>query len=159
MVTKLPRPEEISDRTISRALKKNWFYGKKKTYGYREGHEVKGQALVTQLSKLPVEKIVYLRESGMDNRHQYDYGWNSKGQPFHALKSGHREGQVNIIAALCNHQPIAPFTVEGACNPILFEAWLEACLLPNSPHLNQIEKCWSWLKSRIRKKLDQFDFL
>ncbi|MDB9539523.1 IS630 family transposase, partial [Anabaenopsis arnoldii] len=27
------------------------------------------------------------------------------------------------------------------------------------PDLNQIEKCWSWLKSRIRKKLEQFDSL
>ncbi|HEY9902175.1 MAG TPA: IS630 family transposase, partial [Candidatus Sericytochromatia bacterium] len=25
--------------------------------------------------------------------------------------------------------------------------------------LNKIERCWSWLKSRIRKKLEQFDFL
>ncbi|AHJ29873.1 hypothetical protein NSP_35500 [Nodularia spumigena CCY9414] len=25
--------------------------------------------------------------------------------------------------------------------------------------MNQIEKCWSWLKSRIRKQLDQFDCL
>jgi transposase len=132
----------------------------------------------------------------MDNRDQYDYGWNSKGQRFHALKSGRREGRVNIIAALCNHQLIAAFTVEGACNRIVFETWLEACLLPTlkpgqvvvmdnatfhkggriqqliqyagcevlylppySPDLNQIEKCWSWLKSRIRKKLEQFDSL
>ncbi|MDH6063735.1 transposase, partial [Umezakia ovalisporum] len=26
-------------------------------------------------------------------------------------------------------------------------------LPPYSPHLNHIEKCWSWLKSGIRKKL------
>ena len=31
--------------------------------------------------------------------------------------------------------------------------------LPYSPDLNLIEKCWSWLKSRIRKKLGQFDCL
>jgi hypothetical protein len=24
----------------------------------------------------------------MDNREDYDYGWNEKGQRFHALKSG-----------------------------------------------------------------------
>lgn len=32
-------------------------------------------------------------------------------------------------------------------------------LPPYSPDLNKIENCWSWLKSRIRKCLDQFDSL
>jgi transposase len=132
----------------------------------------------------------------MDNREAYDYGWNEKGERFHALKSGKREGRVNMIAALCNHNLIATFTVEGACNRTVFETWLETCLLPTlqpgqvvvmdnatfhqgghvqeliekascqllylppySPDLNLIEKCWSWLKSRIRKKLGQFGCL
>ncbi len=43
------------------------------------------------------------------------------GQRFHALKSGRREGRVNMIAALCNQNLIAPFTVEGACNRTVFE--------------------------------------
>ena len=132
----------------------------------------------------------------MDNRDQYDYAWNQRGQRFHALKSGRREGRVNMIAALCNQNIIAPFTLEGACNRTVFETWLETCLVPvlttgqvvvmdnatfhkggrieeliqnagckvlylppYSPDLNKIEKCWSWLKSRIRKHLDQFDCL
>lgn len=132
----------------------------------------------------------------MDSRDEYDYGWNEKGQRFHALKSGRREGRVNMIAALCNKNLIAPFTVEGACNRTVFETWLETCLLPilepgqvvvmdnatfhkggrieqlfqdsgckllylppYSPDLNKIEQCWSYLKSRIRKKLDLFDCL
>ena len=139
---------------------------------------------------------MYLDESGMDSRDEYDYGWNEKGERFHALKSGRREGRVNMIAALCNQNLIAPFTVEGACNRTVFETWLETCLLPTlepgqvlvmdnatfhkggriqqliqeagcellylppySPDLNLIEKCWSWLKSRIRKKVEQFDCL
>jgi transposase len=132
----------------------------------------------------------------MDNPDEYDYGWNERGQRFQALKSGRREGRVNMIAALCNQNLIAPFTVEGACNRTVFETWLETCLLPAlepgqvvvmdnatfhkgghieqliqdagcqllylppySPDLNKIEQCWAWLKSRIRKKLDQFDCL
>ena len=132
----------------------------------------------------------------MDNRDEYAYGWNERGQRFHALKSGRREGRVNMIAAVCNQNLIAPFTVEGACNRMVFETWLESCLLPlleagqvvvmdnatfhkggrieqliqaagcqllylppYSPDLNKIEQCWSWLKSRIRKKLEQFDCL
>lgn len=132
----------------------------------------------------------------MDNRDEYGYGWNQQGQRFHALKSGRREGRVNMIAALCEQNLIAPFTVEGACNRTVFETWLETCLLPTlvtgqvvvmdnatfhkggrieqliqntgcqllylppySPNLNKIEQCWSWLKSRIRKQLEQFDCL
>ena len=79
---------------------------------------------------MPQELIVYVDESGMDRRDEYDYGWNLKGQRFHALKSGRRQGRVNMIAALCDHNLIAPFTVEGACNRIVFETWLESCLLP-----------------------------
>ena len=30
--------------------------------------------------------IVYVDEAGMDNREDYGYGWNQKGQRFHALK-------------------------------------------------------------------------
>lgn len=32
-------------------------------------------------------------------------------------------------------------------------------LPPYSPDLNKIERCWSWLKSRIRKQLAQFNCL
>jgi len=178
------------------SVEENWLYSKKKTYGYHERDEAKRQAFVAQLSTLPPSKIVYLDESGMDNRDEYGYGWNERGQRFHALKSGRREGRVNMIAALCNQNLIAPFTVEGACNRTVFETWLETCLLPTleagqvvvmdnatfhkggrieqliqdvgcqllylppySPDLNKIEQCWSWLKSRIRKKLEQFDCL
>ena len=132
----------------------------------------------------------------MDNREDYGYGWNSRGQRFHALKSGRRQGRVNMIAALCKGQLMAPFTVEGPCNRTVFEIWLETCLIPllkpgqvvvmdnatfhkggrieqlihqascellylpaYSPDLNKIEQCWSWLKSRIRKQLDQFKTL
>ena len=52
------------------------------------------------------------------------------GQRFHALKSGCREGRVNIIAALCNQNLIAPFTVEGACNRTVFEIWLILVCVP-----------------------------
>lgn len=126
----------------------------------------------------------------------YGYGWNSRGQRFYALKSGRRQGRVNMIAALCNQKLMAPFTVEGSCNRTVFEIWLESCLIPllkpgqvvimdnasfhkggrieqliqdagcqllylpaYSPDLNKIERCWFWLKSHIRKQLDQFDCL
>jgi transposase len=107
---------KISARTISRALKKIGLT-RKKTYGYRERDETKRQDFIAQLSTLPTEKIVYVDESGMDSRDEYDYGWNLKGQRFHALNSWRRLGRVNMIAALCNQNLMATFTVDRACNP------------------------------------------
>lgn len=132
----------------------------------------------------------------MDSRDQYAYGWSDLGERFHALKSGRRQGRVNMIAALCHQKLIAPFTVEGACNRTVFETWLEICLLPTLKigqvvvmdnatfhqggrileliefwavnyciyplilqTLTKLSKEESWLKSRIRKKLDQFNCL
>jgi transposase len=66
----------------------------------------------------------------MDSRDDYAYGWNEKGQRFHALKSGQRQGRVNMIAAYSDRHLIAPFTIEGACNRDVFELWLETCLIP-----------------------------
>ena len=61
-----------------------------------------------QLALIPAENVVYADESGMDNRDEYAYGWNKSGQRFHALKSGRRQGRVNMIAAYSNHQLQAP---------------------------------------------------
>jgi hypothetical protein len=61
-------------------------------------------------------------ECQLDESDQYDYGWNERGQRFYGLKSGRREGRVNTIArAVCGQNLIAPFTIEGACNPTVFE--------------------------------------
>ncbi len=101
-----------------------------------------------------------------------------------------------MIAAYCEHHLMAPFTIEGACNRIVLETWIETCLIPllkfgqwlvidnatfhkggrieqlieqagckvlylppYSPDFNKIEKCWSWIKSRIRHCLKNFDSL
>ena len=132
---------------------------------------------------------MYVDESGMDERDEYAYAGSPAGERVYGLKSGRRQGRVNMIAGYRNGQLIAPFTVEGACNRTVFEIWLESCLIPvlqpgewvildnatfhhggciaeliqakgaqivylppYSPDLNRIEKCWAWLKSRIRKQ-------
>lgn len=184
------RPDDLA------CAQQDWLDAKKKTYGYTERDEAKRQAFVAQLASVAPAQLVYVDEAGMDNRDDYAYGWNERGQRFHALKSGCRQGRVNMIAAWCDRKLLAPFTVEGACNRVVFEAWLETCLVPvlqpgqvvivdnatfhkggrieqliratganlvylppYSPDLNKIENCWSWLKSRIRKQLNQFNCL
>jgi len=86
----------------------------------------------SELLTLKPEQIVYADEAGMDNRDDYGYGYNQRGERFYALFSGRRTGRVNMIAALCDHQPLAcpPFTLEGAGNRTVFELWLESCTGP-----------------------------
>jgi hypothetical protein len=74
---------------------------------------------------------VYVDESGMDERDDYSYGWCERGKRFEALKTGRRSGRINMIAAYCQQELMAPFTVEGTCNRVVFETWLETCLVPN----------------------------
>ena len=108
---------EISDRTISRALKKIGFTRKKRPMAFQERDEVKRKAFIANLSSVDPDRIVYLDESD-----QYDYGGNERSQRFYALKSGRPEGLVNTIAnALCGHNLIVPFTVERAYNRTVFE--------------------------------------
>ncbi len=100
---------------------------KKKTYGYIERNEAKRQAFVEQLATVPVSQRVYVDEAGMDDRDEYGYGWNLRGERFHALKTGRRAGRVNMIAAWCAQHLLAPFTVDGSCNRVVFETWVEIC--------------------------------
>jgi len=67
---------QISSRTISRALKKIGFTRKKRLMALQERDEAKRQAFIAELSTLRTEEIVYVDESGMDDRDQYDYAWN-----------------------------------------------------------------------------------
>jgi transposase len=54
----------------------------------------------------------------------------------------------------------ATFHKGGRIEQLIQQAGCELLYLPAySPDLNKIERCWSWLKSRIRKQLDQFDCL
>jgi transposase len=76
------------------------------------------------------EDLVYVDESGIDNREDYGYGWNEKGQRYYDLKSGRRSVRVSIISGLCQGKLIAPLTFEGSCNRAVFEKWLSSELLP-----------------------------
>ena len=102
----------------------------KKTYGYSQRDETKRAAFLTQLKNPKAPHLVYVDESGMDERDNYGYGYSPVGERFYDLKSGCRKGRINMIAGYRDGQIIAPFTVEGSCNRTVFETWLETCLIP-----------------------------
>ncbi|MEO8893846.1 MAG: IS630 family transposase, partial [Coleofasciculaceae cyanobacterium] len=100
------------------------------TYGYRERVEEKRREFCQRIREKEEEDLVYIDESGIDNREDYGYGWNKKGERFYDLKSGQRSIRVSIISALCQGKLVAPLTFVGSCNRSLFEKWLESKLLP-----------------------------
>ncbi len=74
--------------------------------------------------------MVFVDESGIDNREDYPYGWCDGSERFYAFKSGRRKQRVSIVAALRGESLIAPVTFEGSCNRKLFESWVESQLIP-----------------------------
>lgn len=72
----------------------------KKTYGDRERDEEKRQEFIEKIDRKKPEERVDIDESGIDNRDDYSYGWNEKGQRFYDLKSGKRSIRVSIISGL-----------------------------------------------------------
>lgn len=82
------------------------------------------------------ENIVYIDESGFDNRLSSAYGWAQKGQKLYGEIVGKREARQNLIAARRGNQLLAPMIIQGSVNALCFEQWLSAWLFkelkPNS---------------------------
>jgi len=66
------------------------------------------------LSTILPDKVVYVDESGMDDRDQYDYAWNERGQRFHALKSGQRKGPCQYDCGSMQPKIERPFYARGS---------------------------------------------
>jgi hypothetical protein len=107
---------EISQRTLSRALQKIGHTRKKKHTGTANGMKLARAEFLRHLENPKAPHLVYVDESGMDERDNYGYGYSPCGERFYDLKSGRRQGRINMIAGYRDGQLIAPFTVEGSCN-------------------------------------------
>ena len=70
----------------------------KKTYGYLQRDETKRATFLAQLGDPKAPHLVYVDESGMDERDNYGYGYAPVGERFYDLKSGRRQGRINMIA-------------------------------------------------------------
>jgi len=93
--------------------------------------EEKRGLFIQELQSYKPENIVYIDESGIDNRDDYGYGWNERGERFYDFKSGKRSLRVSIMSGLCQGSLIAPLTFEGSCNQRVFEKWLAEMLRPS----------------------------
>jgi transposase len=73
--------------------------------------------------------LIYIDEAGIDDNDCYWYGWSRKGSRCFAKKSGHRKERINFIAGLTNEKLVAPFIFQGYCDRIVFDTYVEHCLM------------------------------
>lgn len=103
----------------------------KKTYGYRERDEAKRIAFLLKIACYAPAQIVYVDEAGVDDTHDFPYGYCQRSERFHALKLGHRTERISMISGWCCRDIVAPMTFKGYCNTQLVEAWVEHRLVPD----------------------------
>jgi transposase len=82
------------------------------------------------ISQYPVDKLVYIDESGIDKFISREYGWAIKGQKVYGDVSGKRYARESFIAGLNNGKIIAPFCYKGTCDTKLFNFWVSNFLVP-----------------------------
>lgn len=72
--------------------------------------------------------LVYIDETGIDEREQYDYGWSLQGARCNAERSGGYGKRFSLISAVLGNAPttlIEPYVFTGYCERNWIEAWLE----------------------------------
>ncbi len=102
----------------------------KKTYGYRERDEAKRQAFLRQIADYKPAQLVFVDEAGVDDTHDYPYGYCHRSERFYDLKLGHRTERISMVSGWSGRQIVAPMTLKGYCNTLLIEAWVEQILVP-----------------------------
>lgn len=94
-----------------------------------EADEEKRKEYEGKIKDINPESLVYIDESGIEERIVKDRGWCKKSKKLSAKKSGKYYQRSNIVAGYVNKKIIAPLVFYGSCNTRLFEAWVEQFLI------------------------------
>ena len=81
------------------------------------------------MKTLPLERLVYVDETGIDQCLYREYAGASRGQKIVAKISGRKFKRTNIVAGICGGKWVSPLQYECSTDSILFEFWFENCLL------------------------------
>lgn len=94
-----------------------------------EANEEKRKGYKEVIKTIAPENLVYIDESGIEERIVKDRGWCKKNQKLSAKKSGKYYERSNIIAGYVNKKIISPMVFYSSCNSKLFETWVEKSLI------------------------------
>ena len=98
---------------------------KKKTLLYKERDEEKGKEFLKELNNIPLDKRIYLDESGINQHLCREYGRSPRGEKIIGEISGTSFARESFIAALSQGRLMFPMCFQGTCNTGLFNTWLE----------------------------------
>ena len=82
-----------------------------------------------KIEDIPIEKIVYIDESGIEMKIIKDRGWGAKKEKLSSKKSGKYYERTNIIAGYVNKKSVAPMVFNGSCTSEVFNSWVESFLI------------------------------
>jgi transposase len=85
------------------------------------------------LAGIPVEKRVYVDESGVKKEFQREYGYAVRGERVCDTKCGRNSRGLNVIGGLCNGKHIAVEYYEHTADAGFFEQWFSERLLKEVP--------------------------
>ena len=102
----------------------------KKSLLFAERNEQKRQTFLNEIKHIPLNDLVYLDESGVNENLQREFGWSPRGEKIQGEVSGQARKRLSVIAALNAKNIKAPFFFEGYTDTEVFNGWVEDCLIP-----------------------------
>jgi transposase len=100
---------------------------------YRERNEEKRAEYAAKISEIPVERLVYVDECGVEEHLSREYGKSPRGVPIYGEVSGKKFDRLNIVAGRCGSKIVAPGEYRGSTDHRLFETWFSGALLKEIP--------------------------
>jgi transposase len=82
------------------------------------------------LNDIPLDKRIYLDESGINQHLCRRYGRSPRGEKIIGEISGMSFARESFIACLSRGKLLSPMCFQGTCNTGLFNAWLEKMVVP-----------------------------
>lgn len=90
---------DFGKTSVHRAMKKIG-YVKKKTFGYIERDEKDRQEFQEKISKIDLNDVIFMDETGIDDTEAYQFGWVEKGDILFGMKKGAKSERLSSISAL-----------------------------------------------------------
>lgn len=97
---------------------------------YKERDEEQRAIYQEKLSKLPLDNLVFMDESGIEHQIRKDKGWAKRGVKVSGEKAGSKRGRTNVISGYKSGKLIAPFRTNSTIKSDIFLVWLEQVLMP-----------------------------
>ena len=106
-------------------------YPQKKTARYRERDEAERAAFQQQLGEFDNDQVVWVDECGMHQDLYRPYACSPRGERVYADVEDKRFApRISVIAVYMQGHIQAPLRFEGYTDSLVFDIWVERCLVP-----------------------------